>query len=262
MSIKKREILKVVLIIMLIPVIVFSISSFANSGFGTYDPSKPYVKPCDLAEAIDTSHVTTTTGLQNKIWSCSSHDVSGGDSAFSYLPSIGQTWLETTVHGPKWGYFYWKGNDLDFSIDGHVMEENYQTSWSYELFYIPSGTHTVSWHHQKDMNSYPGTAYVDYFRTISWNEVTISGYIKKSNGVPVSGVEIKVESDSPMGQLIHCDSSDSNGHYSCKVPQWWKGRIRPTKNSSSFTPPYHQFSYGVNSISPDIYFFTCDGPFC
>lgn len=269
MSIKKREILKVVLIIMFIPVIVFSISSFANSapaGPGTYGPSKPYVEPCDLAEAIDTSHVTTTTGLQNKKWSCSSHDFYGGKSAYSYLNSIGQTWLVTTVHGPKWGYFYWKGSDLDFSIDGHVLEENYQTSWNHEFFYIPSGTHTIRWHHQKDLNSYAGRAYVDLLRTYSWNEVTISGYIKKSNGFPISGVEINVGSDYPMGQLIHCDSTDSNGHYSCKVPQYWKGRIRPYKKWSSFSPPYYQFSSngGANSnnIGPDNYGFTCNGPFC
>ena len=264
MSIKKRETLKVVLIIMFIPVIVFSISSFANSGIGAYDPSKPYLKPCDLAEAIDTSHVTTTTGLQNKKWGCSSHDVYGGDSAFSYLSSIGQTWLVTTVHGPKWGYFYWKGSDLDFSIDGHVLAENNQTSWNYELFYIPSGTHTVRWHHQKDITSYAGIAYVDYFKTISWNEVTISGFIKKSSGFPISGVEIKVESDYPMGQLIHCDSTDSNGQYSCKVPQYWNGRIRPLKKWSSFSPASYQFTSGAtgNNVNLDNYDFTCNGPFC
>jgi hypothetical protein len=264
MCIRKSKNVKFILLMFFIPIIVCSISSFANAGSYTIGPSYPSVTPCNLAGAIDTSDVTTSSGLQNKKWTCSySQYVYGGDSAYTSLSGQGQTWLTTNVQGPKLGYFYWKGGDLDFSIDGQELDENSQYYWNYRWFFIPSGTHTLSWHFQKNNNSNGGEAWVDRLSSFSWNEVTIGGYITKNGGFPISNVTIRAESDWPMGALIHCDSTDGNGYYSCKVPQSWKGRIRPYKKWSSFSPAYYPFSGAYNNnTSPDGYPFTCNGSFC
>jgi Secretion system C-terminal sorting domain len=57
---------------------------------------------------------------------------------------------------------------------------------------------------------------------------TISGYIKASSGLAISGVS--------MSGLPNAPSTDANGYYSGTVSQGWSGAVTPTKSGHSFSP--------------------------
>ncbi len=114
--------------------------------------------PPSLGEAVDAPTINWTTGGDNKwFWEPGfSHD--GSDAAQSAPIGDNQsTYLQGTVHGPA-SLKYWRfldsepgGDFLTFSSDGgDQWSDSGGGVWLQELFFIPSGTHTVKWTYSKN----------------------------------------------------------------------------------------------------------------
>ncbi len=65
------------------------------------------------------------------------------------------------------------------------------------------------------------------------SNVTISGYVKTSDGSAISGVTMSGDS---------CTSTDGNGYYSCTVSYGWNGTITPSNSGYMFTPPTRSYN--------------------
>lgn len=75
------------------------------------------------------------------------------------------------------------------------------------------------------------------------SNVSISGYVKTSEGVGISGVTMGGDS---------CTSTDANGYYSCTVSSGWSGTITPSKGGYSFSPPSRDYNnVTINQTNQD-----------
>jgi hypothetical protein len=83
---------------------------------------------------------------------------------------------------------------------------------------------------------------------------TVSGYVRTSGGVGVSGVR--------MSGLPGNPTTDSNGYYSATVSAGWSGTVTPSKSGYTFSPPSASYSnvtsnqtaqnYTATAITPTI----------
>ncbi len=72
--------------------------------------------------------------------------------------------------------------------------------------------------------------------TVSQIFITVQGYVKKSDGTPISGVTV---TGSNGGGTT---TTGSNGYYGLSVPAYWSGRITPSKSGYFFSPSYRDLS--------------------
>ncbi len=82
--------------------------------------------------------------------------------------------------------------------------------------------------------------------------LTISGYVKTSGGSGISGVTVSADSGGSS------DSTDSSGYYSVTVPYGWTGRVTPTKDYYTFSPPYIEYFNLTSSQTNQNYIGTYD----
>jgi hypothetical protein len=113
-----------------------------------------------LGEAVDAPELVWTTGGDAN-WFSQTEETNGGDDA-AQSGAIGdgeESWIETTVVGPGFLYFYWNvssedqdGYDyLEFSVNGiSVTEISGESGWSYYDLFLDEGLHTLRWTYFKD----------------------------------------------------------------------------------------------------------------
>jgi hypothetical protein len=113
----------------------------------------------DLAQAVDTTGLTWTTGGASP-WvgqTAISHDAA--DSAVSGTLAHGQeSWMQTTVTGPVQLGFWWKvsseqnGDYFSVRIDGAAPAARISgnVDWVQQTIAVPAGSHTIRWQYQKD----------------------------------------------------------------------------------------------------------------
>ena len=72
---------------------------------------------------------------------------------------------------------------------------------------------------------------------------SISGHVRTSNGSGVSGVTVSANNNGGS------DTTDSDGYYSLTVPQGWSGRVRPSKENCSFSPPSKSYQAITSNVT-------------
>jgi hypothetical protein len=114
----------------------------------------------DLAEAVDAPYLVWTTGGDAN-WFLQTEETNGGtDAAQSGAIEDGEeSWIETTVVGPGFLYFYWNvssedqdGYDfLEFSVNG-ITETEISGDWGWDYYdlFLDGGVHTLRWTYSKD----------------------------------------------------------------------------------------------------------------
>ncbi|TAK99896.1 MAG: hypothetical protein EPO07_10445 [Verrucomicrobia bacterium] len=134
-----------------------------------------------LPTALDNTNLVWTTSPSNSVtrpWSGTTTGAyDGTDCAQSGNPfvSSSQSWLQTSVTGPGTISFWWSvssvwPDELEFSVDGVVIDSisgdppfGGLVDWSYRMFSITNGTHTLRWTYAKDATVNDGVdqGYVD-----------------------------------------------------------------------------------------------------
>ena len=142
-------------------------TSFSSGGGGGGGGST-----VSLAEALDNSSLSWTTGGSSSWTGQTGTYFSGGDSAqSSWISDNGSTYLETTVTGPGTLSFVWKvssegGCDfLRFSIDGLLQTSIAgEVGWTSLSYNLSSGSHTLRWSYSTDVSTLSGSnaGWVDY----------------------------------------------------------------------------------------------------
>jgi len=125
-----------------------------------------------LREGLDNLSLSITRGGQ-ALWvgeKCPA--VYGGDAGRSGWINDGQeSWMQTTIDGPKILRFYWKvSSESDYDFLEYYLDEALQaeisgeTAWAKQVLTIPSGRHTVKWRYVKDGSERRGqdSGWVDY----------------------------------------------------------------------------------------------------
>lgn len=80
-------------------------------------------------------------------------------------------------------------------------------------------------------------------------QYTISGYVRTSQGVGISGVLMSGDS---------CSSTNGSGYYNCTVSNGWSGTIRPSKSGYTFYPSSRSYSNVTYNMSNENYTgYTC-----
>jgi hypothetical protein len=112
----------------------------------------------DLAEALNATNLTWTTGSGEGWFRRTSVAHDGVDSATCFAPGLvppyAQPWMQTSVIGPGTLRFWWvfpalmlTTDGLQFSIDG-VEQDSLRTplaGWLRRTFYVGAGPHTLTW---------------------------------------------------------------------------------------------------------------------
>ncbi len=171
-----------------------------------------YDSDISLAEAVDNTALTFTTGGSAAWYGQKGISIIGGDAAQSGAIADGQeSYLETSVSGPGALSFYWKVSSefgwdyLEFYVDGVLQDGRItgEVDWAQQSYQIPAGAHTLRWRYVKDLSTAAGSdagwvdgvAYVSNFSlaapktgdrwlrgqtyTISWAKGTsTSSYVK------------------------------------------------------------------------------------
>jgi len=95
-------------------------------------------------------------------------------------------------------------------------------------------------------------AYQDYVNiTDDWT--TISGYVRTSDGLPVSEATVSLEDRVASGV------TDASGHYSLAVPHDWSGRVTAMKTGYVFTPAYRDYASISHNWTDQDYLATTQG---
>ena len=127
--------------------------------------------PIPLAQALDTSGLTWTTGGSIPWFGqvTTTHD--GIDAARSGFMTDGQeSWIETTVTGPGTLSFWWKVSSsgepdrLDFRLDGFISSQiSGNVDWGQQSVAVPGGSHTLRWTYRMGefVSGGPHAAWVD-----------------------------------------------------------------------------------------------------
>jgi hypothetical protein len=125
--------------------------------------------PAALANALDTAHLTWTTGGGDGWYRTTASSSDGVDSATCLSPGLTppyyQPWMQTTVTGPGTLTFWWifpanviSSDYLTFSMDG-VEQARIRMSllpaWSERTYYVGAGNHTLRWAYLR-LGSRPG----------------------------------------------------------------------------------------------------------
>jgi hypothetical protein len=74
---------------------------------------------------------------------------------------------------------------------------------------------------------------------------TISGYVRLTNGAPLSSVK--------MQGLPGTPSTNSSGYYASTVPAGWTGLVTPVKSGYIFTPSYRSYSNVTSHLANQNY---------
>ncbi len=147
-------------------------SSSYGSDCGWVDYATFFSHATGLREGLDNLSMSITLGGQ-ALWvgeKCPA--VYGGDAGRSGWINDGQeSWMQTTIDGPKILRFYWKvssesGSDfLEYYLDEALQAQiSGETGWAKQVLTIPSGRHTVKWRYAKDGSVQSGqdSGWVDY----------------------------------------------------------------------------------------------------
>ena len=129
--------------------------------------------PPTLADALDNSALTFTTGGEADWFAQSDENHDGTDAARSGpVVRLQSTWMETTVSGPGMLSFWWRvSSEADWDwfslyVDGELEDRICGTNGDWELKRVPivgDGAHTVRWEYAKDhyVSSGSDCAWVD-----------------------------------------------------------------------------------------------------
>lgn len=147
----------------------------------------------NLAEAVDAPELVWTTGGDANWFLQTNETNDGNDAAQSGAIDDGEeSWIETTVVGPGFLYFYWNvssedqdGYDyLEFSVNG-ITETEISGDWGWDYFdlFLDEGLHTLRWTYRKDGEFTAGTdaAWLDEVYYSQEVEMDISLVIERSN---------------------------------------------------------------------------------
>ena len=125
---------------------------------GAYQLVSSFTAAPTLAQALDTSGLTWTTG-GNANWSGQTADTHDGvDAGQSGIAADNQeSWVQTTVTGPGTLSFWWQVSSeatfdfLRFEVDGvEQFSISGAVAWQPRTFTIPSGNHILRWRYTKD----------------------------------------------------------------------------------------------------------------
>lgn len=129
----------------------WAVSSNAFLTFGT------------LAEALDTTNLTWTTGGDAPWFAQSATNFDGAEAAQSgRIADLQETWLETTVYGPGSLSFRWRvqsdGFDrVQFLINGTTNATlQGDTGWGYRGVSLAAGAQVLRWRYSKDSSGSSG----------------------------------------------------------------------------------------------------------
>lgn len=150
-----------------------------SSGAVTSSVANLAVPPA-LAEALDTTHLSWTTGGGEGWYRQTSVSHDGVDSArcgaASLHPPLSSPWMQTSVTGPGSVTFYWRfprgfraTDYLNVSVDGveQARLSSVFVAWSQKTIYVGSGSHAVRWSYVAGAFPDGGPGYVDQVRFIS-----------------------------------------------------------------------------------------------
>ncbi|MFB0554129.1 MAG: LamG-like jellyroll fold domain-containing protein [Phycisphaerae bacterium] len=131
----------------------------SNITISEWVPTPPTPPDNTLAEALDTTALSFTTGGSADWFSQTTTSRYDGDAAQSPDISHSQdSWMQTTVSGTGTVKFYWKVSSeedfdfLEFYIDGLLQEKiSGLVNWEHKTYTIStSGSHTLEWRYVKD----------------------------------------------------------------------------------------------------------------
>ena len=177
-----------------------------------------------IAEAVDNTQLTWTTGGNVNWFGQTSVYYNGGDAAQSGAITHNQvSYVQTTVTGPGTLSFYWKVSSesnydyLIFYIDGTEQTKiSGEVSWTQKTYTIASGTHTLQWKYSKDGSVSSGS-------DAGWlDKVEFTAGGGGGTGTQRYAVVVGISDYKAISDLSYCDE-DANSWYDYLVGKGYTG---------------------------------------
>ena len=164
----------------------------------------------------------------------------GSGSQVAQSASIAAGTYTLSIRAAQRGNYQSGTQVLQVQVDGVPVGQYQPPSTAYTNYQTPAFTIATTGNHTLSLagigTGSDFTAFVDDVRLTSTVVVThaLSGTVT-TGGSPLGGVSFAAPGST-------CTASDSQGHYSCTVPQNWSGAVTPSLSGYTFTPASRSYS--------------------